>query len=63
MYVVPFEEVDRFQRLTRYCVKKPGGLKEIPTLPRRHAPKKVISYTQYSILVENLKELVDLSIQ
>ena len=44
-------------------VKKIGGLKVIPVLPRRQHPKKPISYTQDSILVENLEELVDLSIQ
>ena len=63
MYIVPFEEVDHFWRHTRYYVKKIGGLKAIPTLPRRQDPKKEISYTQDSIIVENLEELVDLSIQ
>ena len=44
-------------------MKKIGGLKKIHALPRRHASKKVPSYTQDSILVENLEELFDLSIQ
>ena len=44
-------------------VKKLGGLKEIPTLPRRKASKKVHAYTKYSISMENFDELVDLSIQ
>ena len=63
MYVVPFEEVDHFRRHTRSYVKKLGGLKAILVLPRRQAHKKAISYNQYSILVENLEELVDLSRQ
>ena len=52
MYVVPFEEVDLFRRHTRSYIKK-----------LRQASKKVASYTKDSILVENLEELVDLSIQ
>ena len=38
-------------------------MKVIPALPRRQDSKKEISYTQDSILVEKLEELVDLSIQ
>ena len=63
LYVVPFEEVDQFRRHTRSYVKKIGGLKVNPALPRRNTSKKVPSYTKDSILVENLEELVDLSIQ
>ena len=63
MYVVPFEEVDLFRKHTRSYVKKLGRLKFIPTLPRRKTSEKVASYTKDSILVENLEELVDLSIQ
>ena len=63
LYVVPFEEVDQFRRHTRSYIKKLGGLKLIPVLPRRQASKKVASYTKDSILVENLEELVYLSIQ
>ena len=44
-------------------MKKLGGLKAIPRLPRRHDSNKVPSYTEDSILVESLEELVDLSIQ
>ena len=62
LYVVPFEEVDQFRLHTRSYVKKLGGLKMISTLPRRKASKKIASYTKDSILVENLEELVDLSI-
>ena len=63
MYVVPFEEVDLFRRHARSYIKKIGGLKVIVALPRRKNSKKVASYTKESILVENLEELVDLSIQ
>ena len=38
-------------------------MKIIHALQRRHASKKVPSYTKYLILVENLEELVNLSIQ
>ena len=63
LYHVPFEVVNHLRRHTRYYVKKLGGLKEIPELPRRQASRKVPSYTEDSILVENLEDLVDLSIQ
>ena len=52
-----------FRRHTRSYVKKLGGLKVIPVLPRRKSSKKVASYTKDSNLGENLEELVDLSIQ
>ena len=63
LYVVPFEEVNHLRRHTRSYVKNLGGLKAIPALPRSRASKKVPSYIEYSILVENLEELVYLSIQ
>ena len=63
LYVVMFEEFNLLRRHTRSYVKKLRGLKVIPTLPRRQAPKKAVSYTKDSLLVENLEELVDLSIQ
>ena len=44
-------------------MKKIGGLKAIPALPRMKAFKKGPSYTEDSILVESLEELVYLSIQ
>ena len=44
-------------------VNKLGGLKFLLTLPRRKDSKKVPLYTKDSILVENLEDLVDLSIQ
>ena len=63
MYVVPFEEVDQFRRHTRSYIKKLGGIKVIPSLSRRKASNKLASYTKDSILVENLEELVDISIK
>ena len=63
MYAVPFEELDLFRRHSRSYIKKLGGLKVIPALPRRPSSHKLPSYTKDSILVENLEELVDLSIQ
>ena len=40
LYAILFEEIDHFQRHTRYYIRKLGGLKVIPALPRRRAPKK-----------------------
>ena len=44
-------------------MKKLGGLQTIPKLPRRRAPRRVPTYTEDLILVGNLEELVNLSIQ
>ena len=60
LYPILFEEVNHLIRHTRYYMNKLGGLKVIPTVPRRKDSKKVPSYTEDSILVENL---VDLSMQ
>ena len=63
IYIVPFEEVNHLRRHKRSYVKNIGGLKEIPALPRRQDSMKVPSCMEDSILVENLEELVYLSIQ
>ena len=63
LYDVPFEEIDHFQRHTRSYVRKLGEFKVIPALTRKRAPKKEISCTRDSVLVENLEELLDLSLQ
>ena len=63
LYAIPFEEVDQFRRHTRSYVNKLSGLKFILPLPRRKSSRKIASYTKDSIIVENLEELVDLSIQ
>ena len=60
---VSSEEVDHFRRHTRSYVKKLKWLKVIPILPRRTDPKKVVSYSQDSLLVENLEELLYFSLQ
>ena len=44
-------------------MKNLGGLKTIPKLLRRQASRRVPTYTEDSILVGNLEELVNLSIQ
>ena len=47
----------------RSYVNNLGGLKAIPELPRRKSSKKVHTYTEYSILVGHLEDLVNFSIQ
>ena len=63
LYHVPLEVVDHFRRHTRYYVKKLGGLQTIPELPRKRDPRRAPTYTKYSILVGNLEELVNSSLQ
>ena len=63
LYAIPFEELDKFRRHTSSYIKKCGGLNVILALHRRKGFKKVSLYTKDSILVENLEELVDLSIK
>ena len=63
LYQVPLEVVYHFKRHIRSYVNKLGGLQTIPDLPRRRAPKRVPTYTEDLILVGNLEELVNLSLQ
>ena len=63
LYPIPFEVVNHLRRHTWSYVNKIGELKSILELLRRKASKKVHTYTEDSILVGNLKYLVNLSIQ
>ena len=62
LYAIPFEEFNHLRIHTRYYIKQLGGLRVIAALPRRWASRKVPTYNEDLILVENLKELVKLSI-
>ena len=44
-------------------MKNIGGLQTIPKLPRRGASKKTPTYTKDLVLVGNLEESVNLSLQ
>ena len=44
-------------------MKNLGGLQTTPKLLRNRAPKRLPTYTEDSILVGNLEELVNLSLQ
>ena len=55
--------VDDLRRITREYAKKIGGLQTIPELPRRRAPIREPTYPEDLILVGNLEELVNLSLQ
>ena len=63
LYQVPFEVVDHFRIYTRLYVKKLGGLQTILELPRRGDYRRTPTYIEDSILVGNLEELVNLSLQ
>ena len=58
-----FELVNHLRRHTRSYVKKLGGFQTIPELQRKRAPKRVPTYTEDSILVGNLEDLVNISLQ
>ena len=63
LYPVSFEVVNHLRRHTRSYMKKLGGLKTILELLRTQAPRRVPTYTEDSILVGNLEELANLSLQ
>ena len=63
LYHVSLEVFDHFRRHTRSYVKKLGGLQTILELSRRRTPKRNPTYTEDSILVGNLEELVNFSLQ
>ena len=46
LYHVPLEVVNQLRRHTMSYVKKLGGLKTIPELPRRQASRRVPTYTE-----------------
>ena len=57
------EVVDDLRRITRAYVKTIGGLPIIPILPRREYQKKDRPQLEDSVLVEDLEELVEISLQ
>ena len=59
----PKKEVDNFIRITRSYEKALGGLSNIPNLPRRQASRRESPYIEYSVLVGDFEELVDLTLQ
>ena len=55
--------VDDLQRITREYAKNIGGLPIIYVLPRREYQKKDHPKLEDSVLVEDLKEMVEASLQ
>ena len=63
LYHVPLEVVDHFRIHTRSYVKNLGGLQTIPKFLRRGVTKRTPTYTEDSILVGNLEEFANFSLQ
>ena len=63
LYPIDNEVVEDLRRITRAYVKKIGGLPVIPALPRRYFRKKDRPYLEDSVLVEDLEELVETTLQ
>ena len=63
LYPIDNEVVDDLRRITRAYVKKIGGLPIIFVLPRREYQKKDRPQLEDSVLVEDLKELVETDLQ
>ena len=63
LYPVDNEVVDDLRRITRAYAKKIGGLPIISVLPRREYQKKDRPKLEDSVLVEDLEELVEASLQ
>ena len=59
----PKKVVDHLIRIKRSYAKVLGGLSNIPNLPRRQASIREIPYIEYSVLVGDFEELVDLTLQ
>ena len=55
--------VDDLRRITKAYAKNIGGLRIIPSLPRRDFRKKDRPYLEDSVLVEDLEELVETTLQ
>ena len=55
--------VNDLRRHTRAYVKSIGGLPIIPDLPRREYEKKDRPMMEYSVLVGDLEELVEVALQ
>ena len=63
LYPVSLEVVNDLRRITRSYAKKLGGLMNIRDLPRRKSHIREIPYIEYSVLVGDFEELVDLTLQ
>ena len=63
LYPIDNEVVDDLRRITREYAKKTGGLPIIFVLPRREYQKKYHPKLEDSVLVEDLEELVEASLQ
>ena len=63
LYPISNKVVDHLIRITRSYAKNLGGLPNIPALPRRQVHKKERPFLEYSLLVGDFEELVDLTLQ
>ena len=63
LYPINNEVVDDLRIITRAYVKNIGGLPIISVLPRREYQKKDCPQSEDSVLVEDLEELVQVSLQ
>ena len=63
LFSIDNEVVDDLRRFTRAYAKKIGGLSIIPILPRREYQNKDCPKLEDSVLVEDLEELVEASLQ
>ena len=63
LYPIDNKVVEDLRRITRAYGKKIGGLPIIPVLPRREYQKKDRPQLEDSMLVEDLEELVETTLQ
>ena len=63
LYPIDNEVVEDLRRITRAYAKNIGGLPIIPVLPGREYQKKDHPQLEDSVLVEDLEELVETTLQ
>ena len=63
LYPIDNEVVDDIRRISRVYAKKILGLPIIPALPRREFHKKYCPQLENSVLVEDLEELVETTLE
>ena len=63
MFALDNQVVNDLRRHTRAYVKSIGGLPIIPDLPRREYKRKDRPILEYSVLVGDLEELVEVALQ
>ena len=63
LYPIDNKVVEELRRITKAYAKKIGGLPIIPALPRREYRKKDRPQLEDSVLVEDLEELVETTLQ